>query len=308
MQNLLLKEFLYKELGDSHTSNEKDSVYHCPFCNHHKRKLSIDLTENSTGENRWQCWVCGTKGRSLITLFKKLKKFSSVKSQLLPLLKIDTYNNSETQREEIKLPDGFQLLSSNTSLEARHIKKYLKDRGLSDDDIFKYKVGFTNIGEWRDYAIFPSYNDSGQLNYFLGRNIRSWARIKYKLPNASKNIIFNELFINWNLPIFICEGVFDAMAIKRNAIPILGKEIPEALYKKIITSEVDKIVIVLDMDALDRSLKYCEMFKGWGIDTYFIKTGDKDPSELGFENFLKLLPNIKPITEEEILKEKLMSI
>ncbi len=34
-----------------------------------------------------------------------------------------------------------------------------------------------------------------------------------------------EIFINWNSPIIRCEGMFDAISIKRNAIPLLGKNI-----------------------------------------------------------------------------------
>ncbi len=34
-------------------------------------------------------------------------------------------------------------------------------------------------------------------------------------PSVSKDIIPFELFINWESPIVLCEGPFDAMAIKR---------------------------------------------------------------------------------------------
>ena len=39
--------------------------------------------------------------------------------------------------------------------------------------------------------------------------------------------------INWDEPITLVEGVFDAMAVKRNAIPILGKFIPKTLNDSI---------------------------------------------------------------------------
>ena len=40
----------------------------------------------------------------------------------------------------------------------------------------------------------------------------------YKNPEASKNIIFFENLINWNAPIILCEGVFDAMAIRTSGV------------------------------------------------------------------------------------------
>jgi hypothetical protein len=43
--------------------------------------------------------------------------------------------------------------------------------------------------------------------------------------SSDKNIIGFENMINWNVPIVLCEGAFDAIAIKRNAIPLFGKNI-----------------------------------------------------------------------------------
>ena len=53
------------------------------------------------------------------------------------------------------------------------------------------------------------------------------------------------------MPIILCEGLFDALAIKRNAIPLLGKNIQNNLMKKIVTSVVDKIYIALGIISLD---------------------------------------------------------
>ena len=60
------------------------------------------------------------------------------------------------------------------------------------------------------------------------------------------------------IPIILCEGLFDAMAIKRNAIPLLGKNIQSNLMKKIVTSVVNKIYIALDRDAIKQALNFCE--------------------------------------------------
>ena len=41
-------------------------IFHCPFCDHHKKKLSINLKKN-----KFKCWVCDTSGNSLLYLFKR---------------------------------------------------------------------------------------------------------------------------------------------------------------------------------------------------------------------------------------------
>ena len=45
------------------------------------------------------------------------------------------------------------------------------------------------------------------------------------------------------------------MAIKRNAIPLLGKTVTEELLKKLILSKVPEVKLALDPDALDTSVK-----------------------------------------------------
>lgn len=56
--------------------------------------------------------------------------------------------------------------------------------------------------------------------------------MKYKNPPAPKDTVIFDLYINWNMPVILCEGVFDAIAIKRNAIPLLGKTVQDALLQK----------------------------------------------------------------------------
>jgi DNA primase len=108
-------------------------------------------------------------------------------------------------------------------------------------------------------VVIPSYNSNGKLNYFTARSFEKDPYIKYRNPEASRDIIPFELFINWDLPIILCEGPFDAMAIKRNVIPLFGKNIQPALMKKIVESKVEKIYIALDDDAMEQAFKFCDI-------------------------------------------------
>ena len=84
------------------------------------------------------------------------------------------------------------------------------------------------------------------------------------------------------------KGPFDAIAIKRNAIPLLGKNIQTNLMKKIVTSLVDKIYIALDRDAIKQALDFAKRLMAEGKEVYLVDLQDKDPSEMGFENFTNL--------------------
>ena len=113
------------------------------------------------------------------------------------------------------------------------------------------------------------------------------------------------MFINWNSPLVLCEGPFDAIAIKRNAIPLLGKNIQTNLMKKIVSSKVEKIYIALDSDALKSSLKFCERFMNEGKEVHLLEMDDKDPSELGFNRFTELIQKSTPLTLSGLLARKL---
>ena len=70
--------------------------------------------------------------------------------------------------------------------------------------------------------------------------------MKYKNPPIPKDIIGFDLYIDWSQPIVLCEGVFDAIAIKNNSIPLFGKTILPKLFEKILTKKVKHIIISLD--------------------------------------------------------------
>ncbi len=132
-------------------------------------------------------------------------------------------------------------------------------------------------------VIIPSYDENGKLNYFTGRSFEKEPSVKYRNPSVSRDIIPFELFINWELPLILCEGPFDAISIKRNVIPLLGKNIQTKLMKKIVMSSVEKIYIALDKDAQKQALDFCEKLMQEGKEVYLVDMQDKDPSEMGWE-------------------------
>jgi Ran GTPase-activating protein (RanGAP) involved in mRNA processing and transport len=95
------------------------------------------------------------------------------------------------------------------------------------------------------------------------------------------------------------------MAIKRNVIPLLGKNIQDKLKKKLVTSQVQKIYIALDKDAIKQALSFCEELLNEGKEVYLVELKDKDPSEMGFENFTKLIQTTQPLTFSNLFEKKL---
>jgi len=295
-------------LGKSHKRARDNYAFHCPFCNHRKPKLEINMATTEEGKNFWECWVCQTKGQSIFSLLKQLKVPKEEAQEVLKYVKKGQKYLYKTD-DVVELPKEFQPLAtaSRTSIIANKVRKYLYERGITDNDFIKYNVGYTTTGDYGGRIIIPSYSESNRLNYFVGRTYEG-AYFKYRNPETSRDIIFFENLINWNQPIILCEGPFDAMSIRRNAIPILGKNISNSLLKKIITSGVEDIYIALDQDAQKEALKYCEQFLSLGKRVFLVDLQQKDPSEMGFQAFTRLIQSAEELDLTGLMMHKMKAL
>ena len=281
---------------------QDEYMYWSPFITHHKRKLQIN-----TQTGKWHCWVSNVGGRNFFQLFKKV---SATKEQFDELVELVGENKFYKVKEEdkkniVKLPDDFKpLWNGNDGIVKRHALTYLYKRGITDEDIIKYNIGYCDSGLYSNRIIVPSYDSNGRLNFFVGRDFYS-SKMKYKNSPTSKDIIGFEIFINWDEPIILCEGVFDAMAFKRNAIPLFGKTVPKSLQKKIIEFGVKTLYLALDNDAMSDTIKITDMFLSEGIDVKIMVLKDKDPSELGFEKLLKSIQTTSTTRFSDLMKYKL---
>jgi DNA primase len=265
------------------------------------------MTENKKGENPWHCWVCDKRGKKIHQLFKQVKASPEALLELRSIVKTETADRETVTTEKLNLPKEFKPLLNiqKSDIIGRHALTYIKSRNISEEDILKYNIGYCESGPYKNMVIIPSYDENGILNYFTGRSFEKEAKVKYKNPSVSRDIIPFELFINWDLPFILCEGPFDAIAIKRNVIPLLGKNIQSKLMRKIVKSSVDKIYIALDKDAQKQALSFCEQLMNEGKEVYLVDMQDKDPSEMGFKTFIDTITETYPLTLSGLLGKKL---
>ncbi len=305
MVNELLVNLVNSVIGAGKRTARGNQAYHCPFCNHHKPKLEINFTEHKQGHNPWHCWVCNKQGKTINSLFKQVQATPEQFSELKKLVKTGSEVSEVVVSNVLELPKELKSLIDNNDIIARHAKAYLKSRNITLDDVLKYNIGYCDSGRYANMIIVPSYDADGRLNYFTGRSFEKNPYVKYRNPEVSRDIIPFELFINWDSPLILCEGPFDAIAIKRNAIPLLGKNIQQNLMKKIVTSSVEKLYIALDVDAQKQALQFAEYFMNQGKEVYLVELEGKDPSEMGFAHFTKLIQNTYPLDQYELMEKKL---
>ena len=308
MINELLVNLVDSVLGAGKRTARGNRAYNCPYCNHQKPKLEVNFTQHKKGYNPWHCWACDKKGSRISMLFKQSKCIPEKYNELKKLIGSEVERKREVVINSLKLPEEFKNIIGSRDILARQAFAYLKLRGITQDDLEKYNIGYCNGGRYSKMVIIPSYDEMGTLNYFTGRSFEKDPFIKYRNPETSRDIIPFELFINWDLPLILCEGPFDAIAIKRNAIPLLGKNIQQNLMKKIITSTVKKIYIALDTDAMKQALEFVEYFIDQGKEVYLVDLEGKDPSEMGFMNFTNLIQKTYPIDQYGLMKRKLQLV
>ncbi len=297
-------------LGEYHKSGD-EVLFYCPFCKHHKRKLSVNLRSNN-----YKCWVCDVRGKNVRRLLKvrlsysQLMEWDKLNNVVdLTQLNTDLFQQQQQVKETIDLPNEFiSLANKNLPVTTKFATKYLMDRGLTKQDLVMWKVGVCLSGEYAGRVVVPSFDVNGNCDYFVARSYTK-AYPKYMNPNVSKDIVFNELFIDWNQDVVLVEGVFDAMKAQ-NAIPLLGSTLNDktTLFNKIVQYD-PTIYIALDPDAEKKANDIIDKLSHYDIQIYKVDiSGFEDVGAMTKEQFKERKDNAKLITDNWLLESQIMAI
>ena len=284
-ENEALVELLEEVLGDHglHYPNRGQISFNCPVCDDDRNKHNLEVNYI---DNVYKCWSCGDSEGTHGPLGKLFDKYGNKKQKkLYNVLKPETVVKREKPKKQLKLPDGFTLFKDSSPVYPvrRQAMNYLKSRGITDEMIERYGIGFCDKGDHSGRIVIPSYNTKGELNYYIARSWNPMSRAKYKNPIAEKDkIIFWENLIDWNKDIYLVEGAFDGLFVN-NSIPMLGKHMSELLFETIYTKAKGDIIICLDADAWQNAIKlYHELSGGdlWGRIKLVKLPDDKDIADL----------------------------
>jgi DNA primase len=298
-------KLLKRALGHCWT-NEEEHQFHCPKCNHHKLKLSVNIDKGV-----FKCWICDYSGTKISPLVRRFAPSYYADWRLLEgEVDLDKYDTIFAEQEElppqvIDLPENFQTLTGKKTRVKRKALNYLYSRGFTDTDILAWKIGFCDFGEYQDRVIVPSFDVQGNLNFFIARSYTDdW--MKYKNPKVSKDIIFNGLNVDWDSDIILVEGVFDAMKC-RNAIPLLGSTLREnsILFQRICEAKPN-VYLALDDDVKDKEFGIAKRLREYGINAMSIKiTPYADIGEMPVEIVEERKQNADIVSDLDYLHYKL---
>lgn len=239
-----------------------------------KVRLWVNLARDE-----FNCWHCGFKGGSLAALMVR---------------------NSPEQREYLgsrpppgkpkpeeklppctALPPGYVPFSRSESGVAAPYRNYLRSRGVSDHTMALYRMGYVDQGQMAGRVIVPSFDQFGALNFWSARSIHLNETIRYRLPQASKDVISNEHMVDWAKPVYLVEGIFDEVAIGPQAIALYGKFMPPSLALRLVQRRPPMVYVCLDSDAYVEALELVHRLVGYDLTCSLVDLEDKDPAVAG---------------------------
>lgn len=265
----VLIELLRDVLGDEkqHYESKQQISFDCPVCAQEKGLDQGDGKGNleiNYGRHIYKCWACGETLGTQGPLGKLLDNFATKRQKkLYNIIKPEEFKKEDSKRNKLKFPEGFTKFKDSNPKFIPYIEayKYLQSRGITDDLIEKFNLGFTVQGDYAYRIIVPSFDKEDNLNYFVAR---AWVpkKMKYKNPPVPKDeIIFNEKLIDWDKDVYLVEGAFDGFFLN-NSIVMLGKKMSRLLFETIYTKANSNVIICTDGDAWDDGLKIFHELNG----------------------------------------------
>ena len=260
--------------------------------------------------------MCDYRGRNIRRLIRRFGSFTQLKLWDAHSNVSDIHRFSdlfmEGKHEQVvpamDLPGEFVSLATlNIPATGQYAFNYLKSRRITKADILKWKIGYCFSGEYRGRVVFPSFSEKGDINYFVARSYNG-DTYKYKNPRASKNIVFNELYVNWSRDLVIVEGIFDAV-VAGNAVPLLGSTLrsDSPLIKKIVYNDTP-VYVALDPDAAEKERKIIKTLLKYDVELYKIDvSGYEDVGSMSKEVFEERKQNATFIDRDNYLLLDLLS-
>ncbi len=304
----ILKSFL----GFYHVEGGQQFLFQCPKCNHHKRKLSVNIEQNV-----FKCWICEYSGRDLTKLVQRYGtrdnkfRWAELTNQTnVESLTEKIFGEKKESKQLLELPQEYTpLCNKDLPKTAIYALNYLASRGVTKADVVKWKIGFCDSGEFEGRLLIPSFNLSGELDFFVGRAYDgNW--IKYRNSTSSKDIVFNELFVDFDSDIVLVEGAFDAIKAGENSIPLLGCTLRESsrLFTQIVKNQ-PTVYIALDSDAERQSLKIIDSLLKYDVDVLKIDIGPySDVGEMTKKEFSERKAMALTVNRGNFLANKILGI
>lgn len=160
----------------------------------------------------YTCFKCGLSGR--------VRGFEHIEFQ-----------QEEKPLELVPAPEDFLELcrgEGKTTLSLDPARRYLRKRGLTNEEVWKEAhVGACLSGKYGGRVVVPILSPDGVWLGFVARAWTKEAFVPYLYPKGMnrREVLYNHsaLLVQTEQPVFVVEGVMDALALWPDAVAVLGK-------------------------------------------------------------------------------------
>ena len=298
--------FLSKVFNDVQVSRDNSEIsVRCPECGKPgKSKLCIRLDNEI-----YHCWVCDIKGKGIARIVGLVSP--SKRAQYAKKFPQQNQQQEEEAPKEIELPPDFKLLAQpHRDPYSREVLKYAVQRGFNKSLLWRFRCGFSRENKWYRRLLMPSFNADGNLNYLTGRAIDNNNHIRYvndSLPK--KDIIFNEIDVDFGEPLVLVEGPLDLIKCNTNSTCLLGSTLNEnsVLFEQIIRNNTP-IILLLGPDAKTKAMKIAKLLSSYSVDVNLNFPSDRDVGDCEPDEVLDLIHTSNRYSKSSLIKAKLQGL
>jgi hypothetical protein len=200
----------------------------------------------NTANGFYQCFKCGLVGR--------VQGYDSE----------DFEPDAPEERPVMRPPEGFYELcrgDGRTAMALDPAREYLRSRGLADETLWEEAhLGACTSGWFRSRVVVPVLSPDDEWLGFVARAWTKKADVPYLYPKgmARRDILYNHkallvgdaaarLGAGDLAPVFVVEGVMDALALWPDAVAVLGKPTDPQILA--LADSARPIAVCLDGDA-----------------------------------------------------------
>lgn len=274
----------------------------CPFCEERghtpdsRFRLGVNLA-NGNGH----CFQCEWRRRGIAII--KLR----TKLDLGDWVDVSASSFQPKEKIVVKLPDDFTVLSArDKSYWGRTIYRYVRGRRVTDEQIKRYGIGFTEVGPYA-YRVVVPIRYKGKLCGLVSRTIKKKGRYKNSLGDkALFGFIHQDDSSIGNRKAVLLEGFFDALAVDR-AVNRYGWVALAALGHTLTGRQIDmirqfeEVVIWFDPDkpGIDGTIVVANQLANYVKVRVVMPTDDqRDPDELPIKTRRARIINSRPWSTE----------
>ena len=306
------------------TEKSKGGMYICPLCGSGNGKNKTGAFSITPDGKNWKCFACGDGG-DIFNLIGAVEGIRDYTEQLKRLSEIFGITPERSRTEKITAPKSERTENEQRENAKRSVREardfanfylqankaigqtdYFKKRGLSDEIINRFKLGYDVKNKC---VIIPVTR-----TYYKARATEENAEHRFNIPKGAQTAIFNKKVLGHSeKQIFVAEGEIDALSIIEvggEAIALGGVGNTNKLIEAVKESKPKKpLILALDNDEAGEKAadKLSEELTALNIPFYRVNPygGYKDANEALIndrESFTKAVQEAAESEKEKYLR------